>query len=286
MMRWIVGTSLRFRFLVGRRRTGAAGARRRPGPGHAGRRLPGVRAAAGRDADRVHRAVGRGGRGARSPCRWSRTLQRRARARRDALQVGRPALVDRADLRARHRPAWRRGSWSQERLQLDGADAADLGGAAGHASSRSSSTSRVMKIGLSSDELSQIDLSMIAYWNDPRPTDAASPAWPTWRSGASASSMPGPGRPRTAASASGVTLDEVMTVDLGRARRRPAEVHRRRARRHRRLRRHAQPAARRSGTSCRSSTRPSSARGDVTRAAAATPSGSATSPTSWRATSR
>ena len=48
-MRWIIGSSLRFRYLVLARR-GAAGLRRRPGP-DAPVDVPGVRAADGRGSD-------------------------------------------------------------------------------------------------------------------------------------------------------------------------------------------------------------------------------------------
>ena len=62
-------------------------------------------------------------------------------------QVGGAALADRDDLRARHRPARRPGSWSQERIAQVDPDAAHLGRPP-FMLQPLSATSRVMKIGL------------------------------------------------------------------------------------------------------------------------------------------
>ena len=62
MMRRIIASSLRFRFIVVARGDGADRLRLRPGPRDAGRCVPRVRAAAGRDADdraRAHRGGSR-----------------------------------------------------------------------------------------------------------------------------------------------------------------------------------------------------------------------------------
>ena len=118
-----------------------------------------------------------------------------------------------------------------------------------------SATSRVMKIGLSSDELSIIDLSMIAYWNDPRAAAGGARRRERGRSGASASrccrcrSMP------ERLAAHGVSLDEVMeatadALDAGILQFSDGDVDR-----DRRVRRDRQPAAERRATSRRSSRR-------------------------------
>ena len=115
MMRWIVGTSLRFRFLV----IAAAAAMMLFGAGQlrddAGRRLPGVRAARveiqticlGLSTAEVEELV---------TVPLEQALNGVAGLDEIALEVGPPALVDRADLQARHRPAarpaaGRRSAW-------------------------------------------------------------------------------------------------------------------------------------------------------------------------------
>ena len=83
----------------------------------------------------------------------------------------------------------------------------------------------------------------------------ACPAWPTSRSGASACRSSTSTSTRRGCAAHDVTLDDVMNATADVARRRAAALRRLRERdRHRRLRRHAQPAARRSATCCRSQT--------------------------------
>ena len=96
-----------------------------------------------------------------SPSRWSRP-SRGPRTGRAALEVGRPAVLDRAasssgtDLMppgssstSAWRPSCRRlPTWAAPPFILQPLSA----------------TSRVMKIGLSSDTISSIDMSMTAYW--------------------------------------------------------------------------------------------------------------------------
>ena len=103
-MRWIVGASLRFRWLVVFAAAAMTAVRGRADRDAQGRRLPRVRAAAGGDPDRGARELLERGRGAdhgpdRGAAQWA------ARPRPAALEVGRPAVVDRAGLRARDRRA-------------------------------------------------------------------------------------------------------------------------------------------------------------------------------------
>ena len=130
-MRWIVGLSLKFRFIVvaltaflmffGVQQLGR----------HRGRRLPGVRAAQGRDPHRRCRAgADRGGRVDHRPA--GAVVQRDSRRRDDPVPVGRAVVADRAAVRPGNRPA--RGTPAGRRADRhDHADAAHLGGAAGDA---------------------------------------------------------------------------------------------------------------------------------------------------------
>jgi hypothetical protein len=128
MMRWIVGSSLKFRYVVAAAAAGLMffGVQQMRGmPG----RLPRVRAPAGRDPDPRPWPVGDRG-GVPDHGADGADPQRGPRARPDPLEVGRAALADRAHLRAwrgpPHRPAARRGAGRHR-----GVDAADVGRTAG-----------------------------------------------------------------------------------------------------------------------------------------------------------
>src|SRR6266536_5277818 len=114
MMRWIVGSSLKFRLLVvpvswvepevptagGPRRRGAGAPWRRAAPQRAGGRPPGVHAATGGHPDRSAGALGgRGGAARHRPARAG-PAQRGGVARPDSLPVASGAVADRADLPA------------------------------------------------------------------------------------------------------------------------------------------------------------------------------------------
>ena len=162
MMRWIVGTSLKFRFLVVAAACGDDVLRRPAAAEHAGRRLPRVRAARGRDPDAVSGPVGHGGRGARH--------------RSDRAGPGRHARAWTSCAPSRS-PSCRRSSCSSSRAPTCcGPGSSSRNGsqlvtptlptwaAPPVMIQPLSSTSRMMKIGLSSKTHSVIDMSMIAYW--------------------------------------------------------------------------------------------------------------------------
>ena len=90
--------------------------------------------------------------------------QRDARPRRDALQVGAAAVVDRADLQARDRPPARARQLVQERIADRDAAAADLGGAAGHDPAGVGDEPRHEDRAVVRRRCPLIDMSMIAYW--------------------------------------------------------------------------------------------------------------------------
>ena len=183
MMRWIVGTSLKFRFVV----VALAVAMMWFGLGQlrddAGRRVPRVRATARGDPDALPRSVpGRGRVAGHHPARAG--AQRCRGAGRHALEVGAAAVVDRAHLQARHRPdpgpPARAGAAADRR-----ADAADVGGAARHAAAPLGDQPGDEDRPVVEDALAHrhVDDRLL---DDPGPRCCACPAWPTSRSGASA----------------------------------------------------------------------------------------------------
>ena len=106
-----------------------------------------------------------------------------------------------------------------------------------------SATSRVMKIGITSDKVSLEDLSMDGLLDDPRPP-AADPGRRQRRHvGRAHQGVPGRGRPREARERQGATGHR-DGGDVPGPRRRPSEVRRGRVHRDRRLHRHTEPTAR------------------------------------------
>ena len=161
-MRWIVARSLRFRWLGGLRRRGAAGVRVLPDPQRGDGRVPRVRPADHRGADARDRELldrGRGadhdpdrGRAERDRGRSTRCAPTRSsRCRRSSCTSS--AATDRNQARqlvqerlagvTSQLPQWASPPFMMPAL---------------------SSTSRILKIGLTSDEVSPIDMSAIAYW--------------------------------------------------------------------------------------------------------------------------
>ena len=129
MMRWIVASSIRLRFIVVAMAAGDDGLRLHPAAEHAVGCVPGVRPAAGGDPDdqprtlldrrRVSRhGAARGG------------AQRRAGARDDPIEVGVGSVVDPAPLQAGDRPP--RGAPAGLGARPDRhAESADVGGSPG-----------------------------------------------------------------------------------------------------------------------------------------------------------
>ena len=152
MMRWIVRSSLKSRRLGGRRRRGRAVPRHHPTAGDAPGRLARVRAADGGGPDRSARPVRRGGRAAHHRPAGAGPAQRGAVARRDPLEVGPRAVLDRARSSSPAPTSPGPGRWCKSALTQ--------AVALPHVSKPPqmlqplSSTSRVMMIGLTSKELS------------------------------------------------------------------------------------------------------------------------------------
>ena len=149
----------------------------------AGGRVPRIRAAARRDPDRRHRHDGDGGRGAHHRADGA-DAARHAEPRRHPLPVDDGPVRDPTDLQnGDGRPEG--AQLVQERLALA---IADLPQSAGMPIMLQplSSTSRVMKIGLTAKDMSLLDLSMVAYWTIKFRLMTV-PASPTRRSGASGS---------------------------------------------------------------------------------------------------
>ena len=253
MLRWIVGSSLKFRYLV----VALAAALMFFGVQQLGdtdgRRLPRVRAAEGRDPDARPRPLREPGRGpGHDPARAD--AQRRPGARRDPLEVGGAAVVDRDDLRAGDRSA--DGTAARRRAHRAGVTpAADLGEPSLH-------DPAALGDEPGHEDRPHVDGSRPRPDRpvDDRPTGrsgrgcCACRAWRTSPSGASGSRCPRPGRsgtspqarrharrrhgrPRPTPSTPGCsTYTEGNYIGT------------------RRLHRHRRPAAIRSSTSCRSST--------------------------------
>ena len=161
-MRWIIGSSLRFRFLV----VAAAAALMVYGAGQlAGRahgRLPGVRAAARRGPDHLRSACRRRRPRSSSPSRWSRRSTAWPGSTRSARRRCR-SCRRRADLQARDGP--HRGAPGRAGAPRHGhADAADLGGAAGDAPADLDDEPRHAHRRLRRQSMSLTKLSTIAYW--------------------------------------------------------------------------------------------------------------------------
>ena len=162
MMRWIIKTSLRFRFVVVAGAValmvfGVGALRQMPVdvfPEFAPPRVQ-IQTAClgphrGRGREPRHHADGAG-------------VRRHRRARHRPVEVGAAAVVPRADLQGGHRhdarPPGRAGAHG------DGAEHPARPGPRRRSCMQPlSATSRVMKIGLSSDTISLEDLSMTAYW--------------------------------------------------------------------------------------------------------------------------
>ena len=186
MMRWIVGSSLRFRFLV----VAVAAAMMFFGFGaaaeHAGRRLSRVRAAARRGPDALPRACRPPRSRSSSPCRWSRRWPASPGLDVAALQVGAPTCRSiELHLRAGHRPPATPASWWRS-ASATVTPTLPTWASPPFMIQPLSATSRVMKIGLSlGRRTSVIDLSMIVVLDDPGAAARACPASPTSRSGAS-----------------------------------------------------------------------------------------------------
>ncbi len=163
MMRWIVGSSLKFRYLVVAARRAMMVVRLGAAAGLPGRRLPGVRPAEGRDpdpdlglsAEETEELV---------TVPMEQALNGAARASTTIRSKSVPALSPIVLI-------FERGTDLLKARQLvagahrDGhADAARPGRAPPVMIQPLSSTSRVMKIGLTSKTVSLIEMSMIAYW--------------------------------------------------------------------------------------------------------------------------
>ena len=252
-MRWIVASSLRFRFLVvaAAARSMFFGVARAPDekvdvfPEFAPPRVEIQTACLGLSASEVEELVtvplehalngvaGRGRRSARSRCRSCRRSTLLFKRGTDILQ-GAPA---------------RPGAAGDGR-----ADAADVGGAAVHDAA-----------GLG-DQPDHEDRPVVEVHRPDGPVDdrrtgrsgrgcCACPAWPTSRSGASGCRQCRSASTRSGCAPQQVSLDQVMEVTARRARRRAPAVLRRRGDRHRRVRRDAEPAHRASRTSRRSDRR-------------------------------
>ena len=254
LMRWTVASSLRFRYLVV-----ALGALMMAVgivtlPIEPGRRLPGVRAAAGGHPDRLPGPVHlrRRGAGHRAP---GAGAQRRRGPGRHALQVGAAAVVDRADLQARTptcctpaswcRSGWRRSpptlpTWAAPPVML----------------APVSATGRAMQIGMTSKDHSLIEMSMTAYWTIRARLLAGARRGQRRDLERAAADDDGAGRARRNAGQHDVSLDQVMeatadAVDSG-----PAAVLHRLGHRHRRHRRARRTSGSASATCCPSSPRP------------------------------
>ena len=116
-----------------------------------------------------------------------------------------------------------------------------------------SATSRVMKIGMTSDTMSLEDLSMTAYWKIRARLLRVPRRGQRPDLGRAHQGVPGRGRAREARERQGVRSTTVMEVTSHGPRRRPAEVRRGRLHRDRRVHRHARTSGSGSATSCRSS---------------------------------
>ncbi len=239
MMRWIVGTSLKFRYLVVAAGVAMMVVRRGAAAEHAGGCLPRVRAAARRGADALPRSHGARGGGARQHAARA-VAQRHRGSRRHPLQVGPAALVDRAPLQARHGPAPRSPARAGARRGGD-PGAADVGSAAVH------------HAGDLDDGPCRQDRRLLADAPDRQALDdrvledqGAPPARARRRErrhlGRAPGAVPRPGRSEAHARARGhARADDGGHLD--RARRRSPALRRRQPDRHRRLHRHAEPAA-------------------------------------------
>ena len=218
-------SSLRFRFLVVAAAAalmvfGAAASSRDA----AGRRLPGVRAAARRGPDRLPRPLRRGDRGARHrPARAGAQRRRRACDEIRSTSVA-AALVDRADLQARHRPIEAR-QLVQERLATV-APTLPTWAAPPVMMPPVSATSRVMKIGLTSKTISPAGAVDDRLLEDPRAAAARARRGQRRDLGRAPAAGARRGRPGAAAAPTSVSLDEVMNATADVARRRPAALRR------------------------------------------------------------
>ena len=217
-MRWIVSRSLRFRWLVLFAADGDDGASASP-------RFRTRRSTCSRSSLR-RRSRSRRSRSATPPTEVEELitvpieeqLQRHRRARRAALEVGLAALVDPAHLQARHRRA--DGSPARHRARRQVAPTLPTWASPPFIMPPLSATSRIMKIGLTSDELNLIEHVDRRLLEDP----AAHPARPRRRdrstSSASGSSSATCRSTRAKLAANGVSLDRVMettadAVDAG-----------------------------------------------------------------------
>ncbi len=182
MIRWIVGTSLRFRFLVVAAGVCADVLRSAAAARDAGGRLSRVCAAARGDPDDLPRPVRvRGGRPGHGPDGAGASGDARPRSR--PIEVDSAAVVDRAAVQAgqQHLPC------AAARLRAGDdrrADVADLGGAAVHHAADVDDEPRDEDRDLVED-LSITRLSTIAYWKIRATAAPCVAAWRTSRSGAS-----------------------------------------------------------------------------------------------------
>ena len=253
-MRWIIKTSLRFRFLVValargddalRRRRSCGTCRSTSSPSSRRRRSRSRPPCLGLTAAEVEKLV---------TVPMEQAFNGIAGARRLRSKSVAAALADRADLQAGHRPdarpparAGAHGARAPDTLPTWAApavhDPAALGDQPGD------EDRPVVATGLA-----RSTMSMTAYWKI-RARLLRVPGVANVRDlGRAHQACQVAGRPGEAAGANGVTLDQVMEVDRRRPRRRPAAVLRGRVHRHRRLRRHARTSGSASATCCRSST--------------------------------
>ncbi len=188
MMRWIVAHEPEVPLPRGRGCGGAlmifgAGA----GADDAGRRLPRVRAAAASRSRRSCLGLSAAEVEASSPCRWSRRCNGVAGLDDDPLEVGPAAVVDRADLQAGTDLTRRAAAGRRSASPTVTPDAADLGGAAGHAAAALVDQPGHEDRPHRRTRSRMIDMSMIVVLERSARGCCACPAWPTWRSGASGS---------------------------------------------------------------------------------------------------
>ena len=162
MIRWIVGTSLRFRFIVCALGLGLMVLWIATAEGHPDRCLPGVRTPKGRSADLVSGAFAGGsggtGHGADREC-----LERRSRRRDPSIEFGSATLLRHCDFLERGTDALTARQLVTERVAIATRNMPTWA-APPVMMPPVSSTSRVMKIGVSSKTRSMMDLSMLAYW--------------------------------------------------------------------------------------------------------------------------
>ena len=131
MMRWIVGSSLKFRFVVVAAAARHDGLRRAAAARHAGGRLPGVRAAARRDPDALPRIDRHGGRSSSS----ARRSSSRSTASTGCDVIRSKSVPQLSSIELLFEPGTdilHARQLVQERVDGGHAVPADLGGAAGH----------------------------------------------------------------------------------------------------------------------------------------------------------